>query len=84
MFGWRDNLFIFYNCRDSDDEAEGKNKFVEILNEVETEEKGEVSGENKAAQVLEKVFTQGEEEEAVEEGEVEPQMETEESETPSS
>merc|ERR1712106_282272 len=69
--------------RDSDDEAEGKNKYVEICNEVETEEKAEVSGENKAAQALEKVFTQGEEQEEEEvekevEQEVEPQMETEE------
>merc|ERR1712183_894010 len=49
--------------RDSDDEAEGKNKYVEICNEVETEAKAEVSGENKAAQVLEQVLTQGEVEE---------------------
>jgi len=69
--------------RDSDDEAEGKNKFVEILNEVEVEEKKEVSGENKAAQALEKVFTQAEEQEAGEDGEVLPQMETEETESAS-
>merc|ERR1712098_639659 len=47
--------------RDSDDEAEGKSKYGEILNEVETEEKTEVSGENKAAQALEKALTQEEE-----------------------
>merc|ERR1712111_247820 len=45
--------------RDSDDEAEGKNKMVEIVNEVVEEEKAaaaEISAENKAAQALDKVF----------------------------
>jgi len=72
-------------CRDSDDEAEGKNKYAEIMNEVDTEDKTEMSGENKAAQALEKVFTQGEEAKEAEavENEVEPLMETEESEVAS-
>ena len=50
--------------RDRDDEAEGKNKIVEIVNEVEQEEKAAssvVSAENKAAQALDKVFTQDQE-----------------------
>merc|ERR1719242_305700 len=49
--------------RDSDDEAEEKNKMVEIVNEVDQEEKqapAEVSAENKAAQALDKVFSQEE------------------------
>jgi len=50
--------------RDSDDEAEEKNKLVEIVNEVEGEAEGgqdvvkDVSAENKAAAALDKVFTQ--------------------------
>merc|ERR1740123_2478602 len=52
--------------RDSDDEAEGKNKMVEIVNEVAEETKvneaKEMSAENKAAQALEKVFNPEEEE----------------------
>merc|ERR1719242_634940 len=52
--------------RDSDDEAEGKNKMVEIVNEVVEEDKvtetKEMSAENKAAQALEKVFNTEEEE----------------------
>jgi len=72
--------------RDSDDEAEGKNKYAEIRNEVEVEEEKETSGENKAAQAVEKVFTQSEErQEEVEEVEedAKPPMETEESESAS-
>merc|ERR1712029_464000 len=50
--------------RDSDDEAEEKNKMVEIVNEVDQDAKeeapAEVSAENKAAQALDKVFTQEE------------------------
>lgn len=47
--------------RDSDDEAEGKSKYTEIVNEVDNEvmEESVVSGENKAAQALEKVFNSG-------------------------
>merc|ERR1711936_182817 len=54
--------------RDSDDEAEGKTKFTEIVNEVEEEARkvAEPSGENKAAAALEKVFTQEETEESEE------------------
>ena len=78
-------LILFILCsRDSDDEAEGKNKYAEIRNEVEIEEEKETSGENKAAQAVEKVFTQSEEQqEEVEEVEeaVKPPMETEESES---
>ena len=54
---------IFILFRDSDDEAEEKNKMVEIVNEVDQEEKqapAEVSAENKAAQALDKVFAQEE------------------------
>merc|ERR1719474_220635 len=51
--------------RDSDDEAEGRNKFVEIYNEVEAEEEKPVSGENKAAQAVEKVFAQSDEQNGV-------------------
>merc|ERR1711874_524846 len=72
--------------RDSDDEAEGKNKYAEIRNEVEVEEEKETSGENKAAQAVEKVFAQSEErQEEVEEVEeaAKPPMETEESESAS-
>jgi len=47
-------------------EAEGKNKMVEIVNEVVEEDKvqetKEMSAENKAAQALEKVFNQDDEE----------------------
>ena len=49
----------YFYFRDSDDEAEGKNKMVEIVNEVVEEEKAaaaEISAENKAAQALDKVF----------------------------
>ena len=53
--------------RDSDDEAEGKNKMVEIVNEVveetKVQETKEMSAENKAAQALDKVFNQEQEEE---------------------
>ena len=58
------NTFIFF--RDSDDEAEGKNKVVEIVNEVEQEATSHLrveSAENKAAEALEKVFTQNDQEE---------------------
>merc|ERR1719445_1953549 len=61
--------------RDSDDEAEGKNKFVEIHNEVEADEEKEMSSENKAAQAVEKVFTQSDEQNEVIE-EDDHQMET--------
>jgi len=63
-------------CRDSDDEAEGKTKFTEIVNEVEEEARKvvEPSGENKAAAALEKVFTQEETEES-EEAEMETESE---------
>ena len=59
-------LFDSFGFRDSDDEAEGKNKMVEIVNEVVEEDKvqetKEMSAENKAAQALEKVFNQDDEE----------------------
>lgn len=59
-------MTLFYLYRDSDDEAEGKNKMVEIVNEVVEEDKvtetKEMSAENKAAQALEKVFNTEEEE----------------------
>ena len=59
-------LFDSFDFRDSDDEAEGKNKMVEIVNEVVEEDKvqetKEMSAENKAAQALEKVFNQDDEE----------------------
>jgi len=58
--------------RDSDDEAEGKNKIVEIVNEVESEAEAgqdtskDVSAENKAAAALDKVFAQESEEKEME------------------
>ena len=59
-------FFDSFGFRDSDDEAEGKNKMVEIVNEVVEEDKvqetKEMSAENKAAQALEKVFNQDDEE----------------------
>jgi len=54
--------------RDSDDEAEEKNKMVEIVNEVEgdaevgKETPKDLSAENRAAAALDKVFTQDSEE----------------------
>merc|ERR1712201_47509 len=61
--------------RDSDDEAEGKNTYVEIHNEVEADEEKVMSSENKAAQAVDKVFAQSEEQHEVVE-EVDKQMET--------
>ena len=71
-----------FTFRDSDDEAEGKNKFVEIHNEVEADEEKEMSSENKAAQAVEKVFTQSDEQKEVIE-EDDHQMESKENETTS-
>ena len=50
--------------RDSDDEAEEKNKLVEIVNEVENDAEAgketikDISAENRAAAALDKVFAQ--------------------------
>ena len=65
LFRKRTNKTLYSHFRDSDDEAEGKNKMVEIVNEVAEENKlqetKEMSAENKAAQALDKVFNQEEE-----------------------
>ena len=64
-FSRNSKVTLYSHFRDSDDEAEGKNKMVEIVNEVAEENKvqetKEMSAENKAAQALDKVFNQEEE-----------------------